>query len=298
VPARLCAGLEREPPRICAGSGTTPLAPPAVMPLGVPLAAPALAAPDVAADPDESAHDVDVELPEAADERVVFVDCPAASDEPRPVAPRPAVPRLPVPRPPVPRPVLRTPVSGDEPGVVTVMCDDELTKLDDELEDAKEMPAPDIVTIAGSAAPATPELLTELHGLEVFLGPLDVLGSSELPELEDRLNPPPSKVDGVVVPALPVEQGGRLAPPEPPPVIFCPASVALPRPASNGDVAPRSPGVTTLTCAMLWSTPKPMRASMSAAAPKNLIEISALLVRAGFVRYRAHRSKRQSRATL
>jgi hypothetical protein len=41
-----------------------------------------------------------------------------------------------------------------------------------------------------------------------------------------------------------------------------------------------------------------MRASMSAAAPKNLIEISALLVRAGFVRYRAHRSKRQSRATL
>ena len=201
---------------------------------------------------------------------------------PSPVVPRPFVPRAVTPRPAV---------FG------------ELPRLDDADEGNEEEFAPDVVVAAEFGALVTPELLTELHGVDVVLS----APTPEVVKLVVGLSPPlvglspaPSKVDSPVAPEPSLVQGaglvngagviwellpgvwpksapsGDVAPM--PPGLGVPVCAALgelpevwPKSAPSGDVTPTLPGLDAPVCAALWPTPSAVMASSTAAARKDFI---------------------------
>jgi hypothetical protein len=278
VPPRRCAASIAETPRLCAGSGTPPLRLCAVTVL--------VLVGGVARSPE---HVVSACVAVDGDVAVCNVDPDWVGSEPRPVVPSPVVPRPFVPRAVTPR----LAVFG------------ELPRLDDADEEGNEEEfAPDVVVAAEFGALVTPELLTELHGVDVVLS----APTPEVVKLVVGLSPPlvglspaPSKVDSPVAPEPSLVQGAGLvngagviwellpgvwlksAPsgdvtPTPPglSVPVCAARGELPeawpKSAPSGDVGPTLPGLDAApVCAALWPTPSAVMASSTAAARKDFI---------------------------
>jgi hypothetical protein len=281
VPLRLCAASVAEPPRLCAGSGTPPLRLCAVTVLagGVPR----FPEHDVS---DWTAVDGDVDVCDVED---------WVGNEPRPVVPSPVVPRPLVPRAVTPRLAV--------PGELLAVAVVGLPRLDDADEADEEEFALVAVVAAEFGALMTPELLTELHGVDMLL-------SAPMPEVVKPvvglspplvgLSPPPSKVDSPVAPEPSLVQGAELLngagviwellpgvwPKSAPsgdvtptsPGLGVPLCAALgelpevwPKSAPSGDVAPTPPGPDAPVCAALWSTPSAVMASSTAAARKDFI---------------------------
>jgi hypothetical protein len=176
VPPRRCAASVVEPPRLCAGSGTPPLRL---------LAVTLVLAGSVPRSPEHVVSDC---VAVDGDVAVCNVDPDWVGGEPRPVVPSPVVPRPFVPRAVTPR----LAVFG------------ELPRLDDADDEGNEEEfAPDVVVAAEFGALVTPELLTELHGVDVVLS----APTPEVVKLVVGLSPPlvglspaPSKVASPVAP--------------------------------------------------------------------------------------------------
>jgi hypothetical protein len=205
-----------------------------------------------------------------------------------------------VPRPLVPRAVTpRLAVLGELLAVAVVG----LPRPDDADEGNEKEFALGVVVAAEFGALVTPELLTELHGVDVVLS----APTPELVKLVVGLSPPlvglspaPSKVDSPVALEPPLVQGaglvngagviwellpgvwpksapsGDVAPT--PPGLGVPVCAALgelpelwPKSAPSGDVAPMPPRLGAAVCAALWPTPSAVMASSTAAARKDFI---------------------------
>jgi hypothetical protein len=277
VPPRRCAASVIDLPRLCAGSGTPPLRLCAVTVL--------VLVGGVARSPEHVVSDC---VAVDGDVAVCNVDPDWVGSEPRPVVPSPVVPRPFVPRAVTPR----LAVFG------------ELPRLDDADEEGNEEEfAPDVVVAAEFGALVTPELLTELHGVDVVLS----APTPEVVKLVVGLSPPlvglspaPSKVDSPVAPEPSLVQGAGLvngagviwellpavwpksAPSgdvtPTPPGLGVPVCAALeelpevwPKSAPSGDVAPTLPGLDAPVCAALWPTPSAVMASSTAAGTKDFI---------------------------
>jgi len=119
-----------------------------------------------------------------------FSDVEACKVEPV-TEPRVLVPRPVVPRPSVPRPDAPTPDTASAEFAVAVA---EIPELDE--EDGELM---------------TPELLAELHGIDVLAVALTAPDNPDVGEFVKRLIPPPWNVGSVAVPG---EHGAGLAVPE------------------------------------------------------------------------------------
>ena len=268
VPPRRCAASVIDLPRLCAGSGTPPLRLCAVTLVLVG---------GVARSPEHVVSDC---VAVDGDVAVCNVDPDWVGSEPRPVVPSPVVPRPFVPRAVTPR----LAVFG------------ELPRLDDADEGNEEEFAPDVVVAAEFGALVTPELLTELHGVDVVLS----APTPEVVKLVVGLSPAPSKVDSPVAPEPSLVQGaglvngagviwellpgvwpkfapsGDVAPM--PPGLGVPVCAALgelpkvwPKSDPSGDVVPKLPGLDVPVCAALWPTPSAVAASSTAAARKDFI---------------------------
>jgi hypothetical protein len=212
--------------------------------------------------------------------------------EPRPVVPSPVVPRPLVPRAVTPR----LAVFGELLAVAVVG----LPKLDDADEADEEEFAVVAVVAAEFGALMTPELLTELHGVDMVL-------SAPMPEVVKPvvglsppfvgLSPPPSKAPSA--PEPPLAQGAGLvngagviwellpgvwpksAPSgdvAPMPRFELPVCAELselpevsPKFAPSGDVGPMLPGLTVPVCATLWPTPSAVMASIATSGRKDFI---------------------------
>ena len=176
----------------------------------------------------------------------------------------------------------------------------ELPRPDDADEGNEEEFALGVVVAAEFVALVTPELLTELHGVDVVLSAPTpdvvklVVGLS--PPLVG-LSPPPSKEDSPVALEPPLVQGAGLVngagviwellpgvwPKSAPsgdiaPMLSVPVCAALgespelwPKSAPSGDVAPMPPRLGAPVCAELWPTPSAVMASSTAAARKDFI---------------------------
>ena len=278
VPPRLCAASVPEPPRLCAGSGTPPLRLCAVTVLagGVPR----LPEHDVS---DWTAVDGDVDVCNVED---------WVGSEPRPVVPSSVVPRPLVPRAVTPR----LAVFGELLAVAVVG----LPKLDDADEADEEEFAVVAVVAAEFGALMTPELLTELHGVDMVL-------SAPMPEVVKPvvglsppfvgLSPPPSKAPSAPEPPLAQGAGlvngagviwellpgvwpksapsGDVAPMPRFELSVCAELSELPEVspkfAPSGDVGPMLPGLTVPVCATLWPTPSAVMASIATAGRKDFI---------------------------
>jgi hypothetical protein len=277
VPPRRCAASVIDLPRLCAGSGTPPLRLLAVTVL--------VLVGGVARSPEHVVSDC---VAVDGDVAVCNVDPDWVGSEPRPVVPSPVAPRPFVPRAVTPR--------------LAVLG--ELPRLDDADDEGNEEEfAPDVVVAAEFGALVTPELLTELHGVDVVLSAPTpkvvklVVGLS--PPLVG-LSPAPSKVDSPVAPEPSLVQGagwvngagviwellpgvwpksapsGDVTPT--PPGLGVPVCAALgelsevwPKSAPSGDVTPTLPGPDAPVCAALWPTPSAVMASITAAARKDFI---------------------------
>jgi hypothetical protein len=270
VPPRRCAASVIDLPRLCAGSGTPPLK----------LCAVTVLVGGVARSPEHVVSDC---VAVDGDVAVCNVDPDWVGSEPRLVVPSPVVPR-----PFVPRAV--TPVFG------------ELPRLDDADEGIEEEFTPDVVVAAEFGALVTPELLTELHGVDVVLS----APTPEVVKLVVGLSPPlvglspaPSKVDSPVAPEPSLHGAGlvngagviwellpgvwpKFAPSgdvaPTPPGLDTPVCAALgelpkawPKSDPSGDVVPMLPGLDVPVCAALWPTPSAVVASSTAAARKDFI---------------------------
>ena len=276
MPPRRCAASIDELPSRCAGSGTPPLRLLAVTVLGL-----------TGGVPISPEHDVSDRVAVDADVPVCNADPDWVGSEPRPVVPSPVAPRLFVPRAVTPR----LAVFG------------ELPRLDDADEEGNEEEfAPDVVVAAEFGALVTPELLTELHGVDVVLS----APTPEVVKLVVGLSPPlvglspaPSKVDSPVAPEPSLVQGAGLvngagviwellpgvwpksAPSgdvAPMPRFELPVCAELselpevsPKFAPSGDVGPMLPGLTVPVCATLWPTPSAVMASIATAGRKDFI---------------------------
>ena len=274
VPPRRCAASVIDLPRLCAGSGTPPLR----------LCAVTVLVGGVARSPEHVVSDC---VAVDGDVAVCNVDPDWVGSEPRLVVPSTVVPRPFVPRAVTPR----LAVFG------------ELPSFDDADEGIEEEFAPDVVVAAEFGALVTPELLTELHGVDVVLS----APTPEVVKLVVGLSPPlvglspaPSKVDSPVAPEPSLVHGaglvngagviwellpgvwpkfapsGDVAPTLP--GLDAPVCAALgelpevwPKSAPSGDVAPRLPGLDVPVCAALWPTPSAVMASSTAAARKDFI---------------------------
>jgi hypothetical protein len=209
VPPRRCAASVIDLPRLCAGSGTPPLK----------LCAVPVLVGGVARSPEHVVSDC---VAVDGDVAVCNGDPDWVGSEPRLVVPSPVVPR-----PFVPRAV--TPVFG------------ELPRLDDADEGIEEEFAPDVVVAAEFGALVTPELLTELHGVDVLSAP-----TPEVVKLVVGLSPAPSKLDSAAAPE-PSLQGAGLV--NGAGVIWELLPGVWPKFAPSGDVAPMPPGLNTPVCA-------------------------------------------------
>ena len=244
VPPKRCAASVIDLPRLCAGSGTPPLR----------LCAVTVLVGGVARSPE---HDVSDCVAVDGDVAVCNVDPDWVGSEPRPVVPSPVVPRPFVPRAVTPR----LAVFG------------ELPRLDDADDEGNEEEfAPDVVVAAEFGALVTPELLTELHGVDVVLS----APTPEVVKLVVGLSPPlvglspsPSKVDSPVAPEPSLVQGAGLV--NGAGVIWKLLPGVWPKSAPSGDVAPMPPGLGVPVCAALWPTPSAVMASSTAAARKDFI---------------------------
>ena len=273
VPPRRCAASVIDLPRLCAGSGTPPLR----------LCAVTVLVGGVARSPEHVVSDC---VAVDGDVAVCNVDPDWVGSEPRLVVPSPVVPRPFVPRAVTPR----LAVFG------------ELPRLDDANEGNEEEFAPDVVVAAEFGALVTPELLTELHGVDVVLS----APTPEVVKLVVGLSPPlvglspaPSKVDSPVAPEPSLHGAGlvngagviwellpgvwpKFAPSgdvaPTPPGLDTPVCAALgelpkvwPKSDPSGDVVPTLPGLDAPVCAALWPTPSAVVASSTAAARKDFI---------------------------
>jgi hypothetical protein len=261
VPPRRCAASVIDLPRLCAGSGTPPLK----------LCAVTVLVGGVARSPEHVVSDC---VAVDGDVAVCNVDPDWVGSEPRLVVPSPVVPR-----PFVPRAV--TPVFG------------ELPRLDDADEGIEEEFAPDVVVAAEFGALVTPELLTELHGVDVLSAP-----TPEVVKLVVGLSPAPSKLDSAAAPEPSLQGAGlvngagviwellpgvwpKFAPSGDvapmPPGLNTPVCAAFglpkvwPKSDPSGDVVPKLPGLDVPVCAALWPTPSAVAASSTAAARKDFI---------------------------
>jgi hypothetical protein len=261
VPPRRCAASVIDLPRLCAGSGTPPLK----------LCAVTVLVGGVARSPEHVVSDC---VAVDGDVAVCNGDPDWVGSEPRLVVPSPVVPR-----PFVPRAV--TPVFG------------ELPRLDDADEGIEEEFAPDVVVAAEFGALVTPELLTELHGVEVLSAP-----TPEVVKLVVGLSPAPSKLDSAAAPEPSLQGAGlvngagviwellpgvwpKFAPSGDvapmPPGLNTPVCAAFglpkvwPKSDPSGDVVPKLPGLDVPVCAALWPTPSAVAASSTAAARKDFI---------------------------
>src|ERR1700732_1949395 len=175
VPPRRCAASVIDLPRLCAGSGTPPLR----------LCAVTVLVGGLARSPEHVVSDC---VAVDGDVAVCNVDPDWVGSEPRPVVPSPVVPRPFVPRAVTPR---------------LAVCG-ELPRLDDADDEGNEEEfAPDVVVAAEFGALVTPELLTELHGVDVMLS----APTPEFVKLVVGLSPAPSKVDSPVTPEPSLVQG-------------------------------------------------------------------------------------------
>jgi hypothetical protein len=178
---------------------------------------------------------------QALKESVAAVDAVEVCDvgpviELSPAVPRPEVPRLVAPRPVVPRPAMpRLTVFGAEFVVAVV----EVPEFDAEEEEVaaapelfEELIIPDVaipeprvlmtpvlptaVLLAKFEELRIPELLTELHGMDVLVAPRarSTPDTVEPPAIVDRVIPPPSKLGSVAEPAFFVEHGAEFKVPE------------------------------------------------------------------------------------
>jgi hypothetical protein len=169
----------------------------------------------------------------------------------------------------------------------------ELPRLDDADEEGNEEEfASNVVVAAEFGALVTPELLTELHGVDVVLStptPEVVKLVVGLPRVDSPVAPKPSLVQGaglvngtgVIWELLPgvwpkSAPSGDVTPT--PPGLGVPVCAALgelpevwPKSAPSGDVAPTLPGLDAPVCAALWPTPSAVMASSTAAARKDFI---------------------------
>jgi hypothetical protein len=261
VPPRRCAASVIDLPRLCAGSGTPPLK----------LCAVPVLVGGVARSPEHVVSDC---VAVDGDVAVCNGDPDWVGSEPRLVVPSPVVPR-----PFVPRAV--TPVFG------------ELPRLDDADEGIEEEFAPDVVVAAEFGALVTPELLTELHGVDVLSAP-----TPEVVKLVVGLSPAPSKLDSAAAPEPSLQGAGlvngagviwellpgvwpKFAPSGDvapmPPGLNTPVCAAFglpkvwPKSDPSGDVVPKLPGLDVPVCAALWPTPSAVAASSTAAARKDFI---------------------------
>ena len=148
----------------------------------------------------------------------------------------------------------------------------ELPSLDDADEGIEEEFTPDVVVAAEFGALVTPELLTELHGVDVVLS----APTPEVVKLVVGLSPPliglspaPSKVDSPVAPEPSLVQGAGLV--NGAGVIWELLPGVWPKSAPSGDVTPTLPGPDAPVCAALWPTPSAVMASSTAAARKDFI---------------------------
>jgi hypothetical protein len=286
VPPRLCAASVVELPRLCAGSGTPPLRLLAVTVL--------VLAGSVPRSPE---HVVSAWVVVDGDVDVCNVDSDWTAGEPRPVVPSPVVPRPLAPTPVTPR----FPAFAELLAVAVV----ELPRLDD-ADEADEF-ALGAVVVAEIGALVTPELLTELHGVDVLL-------SAPTPEVVKLvvglspplvgLSPPPSKADNPVAPEPPLVQGVALATPangagvvwellpgvwpksapsgDVAPTLGAPVCAALGklpglwlRSAPSGDVAPMPPRLGVSVCAALWPRPSAVMERIMAVMRKDFIGAAA-----------------------
>jgi hypothetical protein len=261
VPPRRCAASVIDLPRLCAGSGTPPRK----------LCAVTVLVGGVARSPEHVVSDC---VAVDGDVAVCNGDPDWVGSEPRLVVPSPVVPR-----PFVPRAV--TPVFG------------ELPRLDDADEGIEEEFAPDVVVAAEFGALVTPELLTELHGVDVLSAP-----TPEVVKLVVGLSPAPSKLDSAAAPEPSLQGAGlvngagviwellpgvwpKFAPSGDvapmPPGLNTPVCAAFglpkvwPKSDPSGDVVPKLPGLDVPVCAALWPTPSAVAASSTAAARKDFI---------------------------
>jgi hypothetical protein len=172
-----------------------------------------------------------------------------------------------------------------------------LPKLDDADEADEEEFALVAVAAAEFGAFVTPELLTELHGVDMLLAapmPEVVKAVVRLSPPLVGLSPPPSKAPSA--PKLPLAQGAGLVngagviwelspggwPKSAPSGDVAPMPLWLgmpvgelprvwPKSAPSGDVAPMLPGLDVSVCAALWPTPSAVMVSITATARRGFI---------------------------